>query len=425
MPEPLLALLAIVGILAPVGLALWALARSSQRSLEELQGGGKPAPAGEPRDSDQGPTEPEPDEADEGPDPEGAVPLLEAWFAWIDLPTLEDLQRGDPRPSPRDARAWALASPTSALPLLVRALEALGLEPPARPTRDDHLFIPAAKVGEAGRLYAQALARRADLAAALDRLAAEGGGKSPGLEGLEAALRGAPPAGDSPALDVAWLLRTLEQRCAAAPAGESLLLLVRPASCRELIRLIQGAPPPEKPPARAWTLELQLARGRVTDQGHEGGPDPSKLREAVHAVTTSVFFPSTRQSLFLLAGSLGRAGLLFPLAEASRNGMLFLIPASEVLQAQAALSAANEGQRELFVKTLLEVEREDLKKNPGTPSQEAAVRAALEADRLPREAGGAVEAAGALKTLLAATREAIRHGDDLVLLHRRCDLSAE
>ena len=425
MPEPLLALLAILGILAPVGLALWALARSSQRSLEELQQGGpKAAPAGEQGDSGEGPTEPEP-EADEGPDPGDAVPLLEAWFAWLDVPTLEELQRGDSRPSPRDARAWALAGPTSALPLLVRALEALGLELPARPTKDDHLFIPAARVAEAGRLCAKALERRADLAAALDRLASEGGGKSPGLEGLEAALRGAPPAGDSPALDVAWLLRAFEQRCAAAPAGESLLLLVRHASCRELMRVIQGAPPPEKPPSRTWTLELQLARGRVTDQDHDGGPDPSKLREAVHAVTTSVFFPSTRQTLFLLAGSLGRAGLLFPLAEASRNGMLFLIPASEVLKAQAALSAASEGQRELFVKTLLEVEREDLKQNPGTPSQEAAVRAALDADRLPREAGAAVEAAGALKTLLAATREAIRHGDDLVLLHRRCDLSTE
>ena len=116
-PEPLLALLAILGILAPVGLALWALARSSQRSLEELQQGGpKAAPAGEQGDSGEGPTEPEP-EADEGPDPGDAVPLLEAWFAWLDVPTLEELQRGDPgEHEPTQRQAILLGCPPTLPP---------------------------------------------------------------------------------------------------------------------------------------------------------------------------------------------------------------------------------------------------------------------------------------------------------------------
>ena len=431
--ENLLALGVLLGIVVVVGAGLWALARHGEQSKAAIEQE-QQQPSAEPRDVEesealaQGTEEP--------------VPLLEALLLGVEASAPEGLAGDAPLPAPRLARSHPLGSLSSPLPLLERALRELGLSFPGQLLGQERLFLPASATGEAARVLAQAFERTEELAGLLERLEREARAEDdpPVAEValIEQALRGGTEMVRlTPAVDVGRLLRLLHERCIAKrPPGESVLVLVRHAGCREALRLLQGAPPPEGPTPARWLLELQVLRGRMAPSADGSPPPLPRLRAALRAPGASTFFPSARQVLYLLGGALQKAGMLFPLAEPLDEGeMLFVIPGDDVDGALNTLEAAcgdkrdpllKSDKRDELVAALLELEREDGQspEGEGAPASDpAALRAALEAERVPAGATPAVEAAVAVRVLMGVARDAKRHGDDLVQVHRRCDLS--
>lgn len=427
--------LLLVGVVA---ILVW-LARSGDQSraalekerVEEPTGGesGEGEVAGEPEAAEA--------EADDGGSP---IPLREALVAGLEVPDLDALPAAaDLRTWPREPRAWPLGSLDSPLPLLQRAMEQLELPLPVAPVAADHLFIPAAKVEAAAQAFGQAIARAGETVAMLERLEREGRKASDpdpaDAATIEQALKGGVElARLSPASDAARLIHLLHARATAAdrPAGESLLVRVRFAGSRECLRRLQGAPEPEAGTPRTWLLELQVLRSRISE-AEETPEQAARAMAAFRAASLSAFFPSARQVTYLLVAALQKAGLLFPLRRSlDPTEMVFVIPGDEVNGALHALEAAAADSRdpllkkdakEAFLTALAELEQEDPHEG-GRTSDPAALREALDGGRLPERPTPAIEAAAAVRTLIAVAREADRHKDDLLLLHRRCDLSA-
>lgn len=428
--ENLLALLVLLGIVAVVGVALWALARHGEKSKVAIE-----------QERLQPPTAPRDMEESEAAalGGEEAPPQLEALLVGLDVGGADELGQAGRQLSPRQARSQPLGSLRSPLPLLEQALRELGVGFPGQLLGSERWLIPSASVAEAAKSLTQAFERTEDLAGLLERLegASRAADDPPVAERalIEQALRGGTEMVRlTPAVDVGRLLRLVHERCLAKrPATESLLAIVRPSGSRECLRVAQGEAAPALAAPAQWQTELQALRGRLAPTPDGAPPPLPRLRAALRAPGASTFFPSNRQILYLLAGALQKAGLLFPLAEPMDEGeLLFVIPGDDVDGALNTLEAACGDKRDPLLKSdrrdelitaLLDLEREEREREGGTTTDAAALRAALDADRVPAPSTPALEAACAVRALMSVARDAKRHGDDLVLLHRRCDLS--
>lgn len=437
------ALVFVVLLLVAVVAGLIWLARSGEQSRLELEKeGARPAPKSE---SDEGPAgEAEPDGGAE--DEDGAeLPLREALVAGIEVPSLSDLPAAEQlRTWPREPRSWPLGSFATPLPLLASALEQLGAALPVSPVDDDFLFVPADRVEATGKALGQVIARANETVALLERLEREGrkeGDREPAEAGtIEQALKGGTElARLSPAVDAARLIHLLHARATAAgrPTGESLFVRIRASASYECLRRLTGEPPPAEARGvpRCAVPELQVLRGGLPSE--EETPElVARAEAAFRAASSSAFFPSSRPVTLLLGAALQKAGLLFELKRsADSTEPVWVIPGDEVNGALHALEAAAADSRDPLLKkdakeaflaalAALEREREDARA-AGRTSDPAALRAALDSGQLPAEPTPAIEVAAAVRTIMLVAREADRHKDALLLLPRRCQLSAE